>query len=147
MTFSALGSSLLHKQQQLNRWRGNHLGSSRTLRKTQGPDGAGLCCTAEGGSQGGRTAGRGRDRQQAGSEQHYLITTAASAKRQAAGARGVGQINLSAQAFFFLRLSAAGCRHFSPPCPNAGITANGVQDNRWRGTSEIMPCFELISCP
>ncbi|TNN87906.1 hypothetical protein EYF80_001870 [Liparis tanakae] len=32
---SCLGSSLLHKQQQLHHWRANHPGSSRTLRKSQ----------------------------------------------------------------------------------------------------------------
>lgn len=63
-----------------------------------------------------RKAGRGRDGQQAGGEQHYLITTAASSKRQAARGnwvRGVGQINLWAQPFFSLSHSTAGCIHLS----------------------------------
>lgn len=50
------------------------------------PTGAGLCCAAllnEGGREGGRVGGWVGG-QQAGGKQHYLITTAASAKCHAA---------------------------------------------------------------
>lgn len=67
---------LLHKQQQPCHWRTNHPGSSRTLRKSQGPPVLGCAALLK--------EGGGRDGQQAGGKQHYLITTAASAKHQAA---------------------------------------------------------------
>lgn len=81
---------MFHKQMQLHHWRANHLGSSRTLRRSQGPPVLGCAALLkEGGGEerrgeegGGREGGR--DGQQAGGEQHYLITTAPSAKRQAA---------------------------------------------------------------
>lgn len=126
---------LFHKQQQQHHhWRANHPGSSRTLRKSRGPPVV-LGCAAllKEGRWRGKEGEKGGDGQQAGGEQHYLITTAASAKRQAARGnrvRGMGQINLSAQPFFFFPShNTAGCNHYSQTCPPAVNTANGDHEH------------------
>ncbi len=76
---------MLHKQKQLHHWRANHLGSSRTLRKSQGPTVLGCAALLKGGGGKEGRDERGMDNRQAANSITSSLQQPAPNARQPGG--------------------------------------------------------------